>query len=320
MSLVYLICSDSVRLLEDEVKKITKDKVVTTYDLNNDSLNDVLDEASYFSLFDEMKYMVVKNASIFGASKKKKDEESTSNKKDERLLSYLEEPNSHTTLIFTYMGKMDSKKKIGKIIKDKYSYIEVGGLKAKDIYTLLEKKLKNDGYKIDKNSLYYVINNSLNNYDLAYNEVLKIELYYGKGCNILFDDVTNIVSRTIEESNFKFIDAVMEKNIKEAFSIYDDLMIQKVEPLLLLILISKEIRNTLLVKKLIAKKNKKEMMSILDIHYDFMIDKLINRSYSFKEEELEKYLVELCDFDYQVKSGKISNKLALEMFILDFCK
>jgi len=319
LSLIYLIASDSVRLLDDEIKKITGDNLVSTYDLNNDNLNDVLAEASYFSLFDEKKYIVVRNAYIFGTSRKKKEDEEN-NKKDEGLLKYLEQPNSNTILIFTYMGKIDGKKKVCKIIKEQYSYIEIGGLKSKDIYTLLDKKLKNDGYKIDKNVLYYVINNSLNNYDLAYNEILKIELYYGKGCNVLFNDVMNIVSRTIEDNNFKFIDAVMGKNIKDAFDIYDDLMIQKVEPLMLLVMIAKEIRNTLLVIKLRDKKNKKEIMDILDFHYDFMIDKLINRSFSFKEEDLERYLVELCDLDYKVKSGGMSNKLALEMFILDFCR
>ena len=51
-----------------------------------------------------------------------------------------------------------------------------------------------------------------------------------------------------------------------------------------------------------------------------MIDKLINNSYSFKEKELESFLVDLCDLDYKIKSGRISNKLALEMFIMEVCK
>ena len=35
--------------------------------------------------------------------------------------------------------------------------------------------------------------------------------------------------------------------------------------------------------------------------------------------QLEEYLVMLCDLDHKIKRGKISNKLALEMFIMKIC-
>lgn len=320
MEAVYLISSSSYRLMEDEISKVVGNNPYSSFDLNAVKMDDILEEASYFSLFDEKKYMVVKNANIFGSSKKKGNDEDSTSKKDERLLKYLEEPNPNTILIFTINGKIDSKKKICKIIKERYKLICIEDLKAKDILNKLEKSLKDDGYKCDYNTLYYIINNSLNNYDLAMNEIDKIKLYYGKGCTVKQEDVSNIVSHVIEDNNFKFIDTIMSKNIKESFKIYDDLMIQKVEPIMLMSMLAKEIRNTLLVKKMLMSKSKKEMMNVLGINYDFQIDKLINNSYSFKEKELENHLVLLCDLDYKIKRGKISNKLALEMFILNMCK
>ena len=133
MDNVYLICSNSFHLLEDELKKILKDNPYTSFDLNIAELDDILEEASYFSLFDDKKYMVVKNASIFGASKRKNKEENEDedkvSKKDEKLLQYLNEPNDNTVLIFTYNGKADTKKKICKIIKDRYKFIEIKDFK-----------------------------------------------------------------------------------------------------------------------------------------------------------------------------------------------
>ncbi len=325
MDNVYLISSNSFHLMEDELKKILKDNPYTSFDLNAIELDDVLEEASYFSLFDEKKYMLVKNASIFGASKRKSKEDSddveeTVSKKDEKLLNYLESPNSNTVLIFTINGKVDSKKKICKIIKDRYKFIQIDDLKPKEIFNKVEKLLKDDGYKIDSNTGYYIVNNALNNYDLAINEVEKIKLYYGKGCTVKYEDVVNIVSKNIEDNNFKFIDTIISRDIKESFKIFDDLMIQKVEPIMLLSMLAKEIRNMLLVKKMINTKSKKDMMNVLGIRFDFQIDKLINNSYSYKEKQLEGYLVYLSDIDYKIKRGKISNKLALEMFIMEICK
>ena len=320
METIYLISSNSYRLIEDEVLNIVNKNPYTTFDLNSISIEEVLEEAAYFSLFQEKKYLLVKNANLFGTLKKKNNDENEISKKDLNLLKYLEEPNPNTILIFTINGKIDSKKKICKIIKEKHKLIQIDDLKPKDIYTKVEKDLKANGFKCDYNTIYYIINNCQNNYDLVMNEIDKIKLYYGKGTIIKQEDVSNIISRNIEDNNFKFIDTVLSKNIKETFRIFDDLMLQKVEPLMLIVMLSKEFRNLLLVKKLAMQKSKKELMNILGINYDFQIDKLINNSYSFKEKELTEYLTMLCDLDYKIKTGKISNKLALEMFLLHLNK
>ena len=67
---VKLITSDSKVLLDKKIKEIIgKSEVVIKYNMEECSLADILEEASYVSLFDEMKYVVVKNADIFGKKK-----------------------------------------------------------------------------------------------------------------------------------------------------------------------------------------------------------------------------------------------------------
>ncbi len=322
MENIYLISSSSFRLMEDEIKKIVKDNQYTTFDLNYVSIDDVLDEANYFSFFDDKKYLVVRNANMFAASKRKEkieDEEEKTSKKDDKLIKYLETPNPNTIIIFTLTSNVDSKKKIVKTIQDRYKYIRFEDLKPSEIQLKIDKLFKEDGYKCNKDLEYYIINNSLNNYDLAYNEVEKIKLYYGNGCEVVEKDVVNIISRSIEDNNFKFIDAVIGKNIKDSFVIYDDLMRQKVEPNMLLVMLAKEYRNMLLVKK-IKSVSKKEVMKVLGMTWDFMYDKALSNSYNYDTRQLEDYLKYLADLDYKVKNGKINNKRALEQFILYVCK
>ena len=325
MTNVYLISSSSIYLLEEEIKKIVKDNPYSSFDLNNAELDDVIEEASYFSLFDEAKYMVVKNANVFMASKrKKKDEEDTDDdkisKKDEKLLQYLENPNTNTIIIFTVYGKVDSKKKICKLIKDRYTFIEISEFKPADLIKKVTKLLSDDGYKIDNDAAQYIVSNCLNNYDLIINEIEKIKLYYDKPTKLNVDSISNIVSKNIEDNNFKFIDAVIGRNIKDSFKMLDDLMIQKVEPIMLLSMFAKEIRNTLIVKKLIRTTDRKVLMSMLGLKSDFQLDKLARRTSSFSEKELEHLLVYLCDMDIKIKTGRIGNRLALEMFIMEICK
>lgn len=322
MTNVYLISSSSVYLMEEEIKKIVKDNPYNSFDLNNTELDDVLEEASYFSLFDEAKYMVVKNANVFMATKRKKEDVDDDNvsKKDEKLLQYLENPNSNTILIFTVYGKPASNKKIVKIIKDRYNYIEIVDFKPAELISEAENLLKEDGYKASKDTLQYIVSNCLNNYDLIVNEIEKIKLYYGKGIKLDIESIEGIVSKNIEDNNFKFIDAVMDKNIKEAFRIFDDLMIQKVEPIMLLSMFAKEIRNILIVKKIYKNTDKKSIMSILGFKSDFQLEKILRRYDKYKIGELEHLLIYLCDIDLKIKTGRIGNKLALEMFIMEICK
>ena len=319
MESVYLITSSSYHLLEDEIKRIVKDNPYDSFDLNYQSLDDIIEEANYFSLFDEKKYLVVKNANVFSASRKKEEDEDKVNKKDEKLLKYLESPNPNTILIFTLNGNAASNKKIVKIINERYKYIKIPELKVSEIQLRIDKLFKEDGYKCSKDLEYTIVNNSLNNYDLAFNEVEKIKLFYCKGCEIKKEDVLNIISTNVEDNNFRFIDAVILKDIKKSFNIYDDLMRQKVEPNMLLVMLAKEYRNMLLVKKM-GSSSKEELNSLLGFKYDFQLNKTINNSYNYESKQLEDYLVYLANLDYKMKSGKINNKKALELFILYVCK
>ncbi|MGN1337845.1 MAG: DNA polymerase III subunit delta [Candidatus Coprovivens sp.] len=347
MNSVYLICCNSIYMMEEEIKKIVKDNIFSTFDLNSCDLDDVLEEANYFSLFDDAKYMVVKNANLFLASKKKKEkkekktkeekmlealamseeekeeaeEEEKEAKKYESLLQYLESPNANTILIFTVYGKADSKKKICKIIKDRYNYIEKPDLNPFQLEDVAKDLLKKDGYSADKETLGYIVANCLNKYDLVINEIEKIKLYYGKGTKLNLEEVSNIVSKNIEDNNFGFMDAVLDRNMKEAFRFYEDLMIQKVEPIMLLSMLAKEIRHILLLKKNFGSfVDTKALAEKWEMRSDYPLVKASRRRSLYSVSELEHLLVYLCDLDLKIKTGGISNKLALEMFIMEICK
>ena len=84
-------------------------------------------------------------------------------------------------------------------------------------------------------------------------------------------------------------------------------------------MLANEYRNIYLVKKMMMNNNKNDIMKKLDIRFSFQLDKLINYSYSYKEIDLENKLLELCDLDYEIKQGSITDKLALELFLLKAC-
>lgn len=306
----YLISSTSYRLMEEEIGKIIGDeKNVSRYDLNYLTLEELIEEASYFSLFEEKKYLVVKSADTIFNSKNKTG--------FPKLEKYFLEPNPNTIIIFTSEVKIDEKTGLSKAFKENDNkIITIKNLTIKEIYTKLEEFFKNDKYIIDSKSLYYIINNSLNNYDLAYNNALKIKMYYLDNKKILYKDVVELTSSGLEDNNFKFVEAVVKKDIKLALKNLSDLIINKVEITVLLALLFREYKLMLQVFCLEKENLRKEEMAKKMHLQGWQLDKIISNNYNYREGELWELLDKIRIADEQIKSGKISQNLAMEMFIL----
>ena len=79
-------------------------------------IKEIIDEASYFGLGIDYKWLVVTNADFFGTGK-------ITDGDNELLNKYLENPNERTNIIFTTLNGIDLRKKIVKSIKPNTAYI-----------------------------------------------------------------------------------------------------------------------------------------------------------------------------------------------------
>ena len=91
---MYLIYGESFRLIEEEIEKIIKDSNnKVEMDLMTTSLEDVLTEATYVSMFSEKKYIIVKNANFFGSGK-------ITDEEVDMFLEYMKNPVDLSVLLF----------------------------------------------------------------------------------------------------------------------------------------------------------------------------------------------------------------------------
>lgn len=307
---IYLIASESIRLIDEEISKILKNNTnIDVFDMNAISMEDLLNEANYLSLFDDKRYIIAKNASLFGADSNKKSD-------SELLLKYLEKPNDKTILIFTYNGNPDSRKKIVKIISEKYKYINTGKLSYNDMIDRVRLLVKKDNFTIDTDTINYIINSCLNNYDLIYNEIEKIKLYYAEPCKFDINDVKKIVSKSIEENNFKFVDYVIEYNLEKAFKMLNDFSILKIEPISLLNLLAREYRLMHMVKTLYDDKKPMSYIAKELGLQSWQIDKLLKNCFNYDYETLENNLILLNECDLEMKSIYFNKYSILKAYIL----
>lgn len=307
----YLISAESYRIIDDEIKKIVKDSNYILFNANRCTIKEIIEEASYFSLDDSKKWIVVSNADFLGTGK-------ISESDNELLSKYLENSNETTNIIFTTLNGIDLRKKIVKSIKNKGSIINIPKMDKRNINSTLTSYLKNYDYSIDYKTLNYIMDNSYNNLDIMFNELDKIMIYYGFPCTIKYNDVLNIVGEEKTNNNFAFVNAVIEKNLKLSLKILKSLKIYKVEPTVLVSLLAREYRLMYYVKNLYNKMSVSDIMSYLSLA-DWQINKFYTNSSKFSNKELLGNLVKLCDIDLNIKKGVYDKDISLYGFLMDAC-
>ena len=287
----YLIAGTSNYLINEEIKKIIGDEDYTKIDYLDTTMDEIVVEASYNDLFGSKKNIIVKNANLF----MEKNETAT-----KKLEKYLENPNPNTTLIFV-CEKVNERLKIVSIMKEKYHAIILKSMYANDAASKIMEEVKKMGYTISYEDARYIIDTSLNNFDIAMNNIAKICLYYNSPCKIKSEDVKELTSVSIEDNQFKFVDAVITGNYNQAFKILKDFKIQKIEPFILIYMLAREYRN---------------MLTTLNLQ-KWQQDKYLKNGSNYSKKALEKELVNIANIDLDIKTGKIDKYLALEMYLIN---
>lgn len=314
----YLIVSETNYNIDNKLNELKKDiDNIIVFNMDENSMDEILEEASYFSMFDDKKCIIVKNAKLFGSSK---SADSTKSKTDsEKLIKYLANENRNTRLIFTFSGKVDSKKKIYNILKENGNTFEYKNLTKTDMKNELAYVFNKEGYKIDDSSLWYIINNTLGNFDLAVNEAKKIMIYYSKPVKINYTDVVMLTAKSIEENNFKLIDSIISRNLETSLKCLQESKILKIEPTMILSLIYREFKLMYLIY--LYEKNgydHKEILSNLGIA-DWQYNKIKNNLRTYNIREVKEEIIKLSELDFKLKSGLINKDVVLSSYIIDLC-
>lgn len=307
----YLISAESYRIINDEIKKIIKNNNYLLFNASKCSIKEIVDEASYFGLGIDKKWLVVTNADFFGTGK-------ISDTDNELLSKYLEHANEATNIIFTTLNGIDLRKKIVKSIKTKGSIINIPKMDKRTINSTLTSYLKSYDYSIDYNTINYIMDNSYGNLDIMFNELDKIMLYYSFPCHIKYEDVIYIVGEEKTSNNFAFVNAVIEKKLGLALRILKNLKIYKVEPTVLISLLAREYRLMYYVKNLYNKKSLNDIMSELKL-MDWQVNKLYSNSMKYTNNELLKSLYDLCNIDLNIKKGYWDKDTSLYGFLMENC-
>ncbi|HHX16375.1 MAG TPA: DNA polymerase III subunit delta [Mollicutes bacterium] len=313
MKEVYAFYGDESFLIDEEIKKIIEkhpNSEVIKYDLEESSLNLLLEDALSLSLFNEHKIIIGSNANFLSAS----DTKGKVNQNVEDLLKYIDNPNDTSTIIFTLSTNIDKRKKIVKQLLSKSIVKECNKLTVDNAVLFAKDIFSKANFQVGYSALNKLVHKTGNNLYLLNSECNKLMIYKNEEKKIELDDVDQMVERYDIDNLFALTDAVVKKDINEALSLYQELLKRNEEPIKIIVIIANQFRLIFQVKRLKSKGlSDSEIASELAVHpYRVKLAKETNLS----EKELLKYLTTLADLDEQIKTGKINKDVGLELFLL----
>lgn len=306
----YLLYGEEEYLINNEIDKIIKkEKIeelsISNYDLEIDSIKNIIDDCQTVSLFEPKKIVIVNNCNYFN---RVKNDENDIN----LLLDYLNNYNPGTILIIiSHNSSIDNTKKITKKIKEIGKIVELNNT---NINTIV-KKMFND-YIISSDNIKLLIDRVGSDISILNEEVEKLKIYKIDDKEITKEDIIECATYNIDIDIFKFIDNIISKNKKDALVTYNELLKYNEEPLKIIVLLASKFRLMYQTKVLYSRGiSNNEIATILGVHA-YPVKLAIQSSMKYPEKLLLKYLDMLADLDCDIKTGKIDPELGLQLFIL----
>lgn len=266
------------------------------------NLQDVYESVMTMSLFGERKFIVFLIES-----------EKDAGKLDENILLELIQLDQFDINLVIWMAKKPlAKTKLKKLI-DKHA--RVSDLKKVDLQgvsNVVNQQLREMGLRMDPNALSLFLKRINGDLLRANTELEKLSVLDGV---ISLEHIDTLVNESFDDAQFALSNALMDKNLKEAFAVYHRLLESKMDPLALLGMIASSLRGVYQVMILTSEGYNHQTiadlsgMSIGQVKY-------VVRSQRRNPQDVLRLLNNLADIDQKAKLGLIDRHLSFELFML----
>ncbi len=254
------------------------------------------------SMFEEKKLVILKN--VFSGKKFQED-----------FLAQIKSLEVMPDVVVIYEdGECDARLKLFKTLIKECKCQEFALLDGKNIKIWIQKEFEKLGAKINLDVLDLLVNYVGSDMWRLQGEIKKLA-DYKNGVVIKKEDVVLLVRPNIETDIFKTIDALAQKNKKQALLLLRKHLNSGEVPLYLLSMISWQFKNLLIVKELAEKGLMYASIVQKSGLHPFVVKKNYFMCNSFTLEELKKIYWNIFKIDSDIKTGKIEAETALDLFV-----
>jgi len=305
--IIFLYGKDTYRMREKLKEIIERYRKIHKSGLNLryfDDFNDFKDEIKQLPMFKEKKLAVITN--IFANFDFK--EKFLENKKD-----FLK---TEDIILFYQEGEINKNNSLFKFLKKNAKSQEFKFLGGQNLKTWIKKEFDRYETKIDSGVLEKLIEYIGNDLWQMSNEIRKLASFR-KNKAVRVEDIKLLVRSKIETDIFKTIDAIADKNKKQALNLLHKHLEKGDSPLYLLAMINYQFRNLLIVKDLIEKHKPYNIILKKSGLHPFVVKKSYYQSQKFSFQELKKIFQKIFKVDLDIKTGRIQPEIALDLLITE---
>lgn len=313
---VYLFYGDEPLIIKNKINYTIKDVKtsehnVTTYDFEETKLLDIIQDASTPPFLADNKVIIIKNPLFL------QNEDLINEQEKEGLKRYLSNPNESTVLIFDASNvKVSKSLSIVKLLMNKAEVSHTEALTNVEKGGWLRRQLQANGITIRDDALKLFFNIVSQDLVSAQNEINKIINYIGSGGVVTSQVIRDVVTKELDKDVYSLTNAIIEEDKQAVINIYQRLIKDGNNPNYLFNLISKSIRELLIVQAMLEEGYKQgeiaEMMNFSSGRAYYVV----KNARSLKPQIVKEYVEKLGELDYKVKSGQIDINTGLEFLIL----
>lgn len=306
----YLIYGVDKYLIDKEIDKIIKknkidNNSIIRYSLNEDSIDNILEDANTFNLFSDTKLIIVNDANIFTSS---------NDILTDKIINYLNNYNDKSYLVFTLLSdKIDNRKKITKVMSDKGNVID---LNKKDVDTnYIISYLKENGYQINMSDARMILNKVGNNLFSINNELDKLMLFKLEDKVIDKNSIDLLINENIDSSLFALVDSITNKDKDKMLKLYHECLLES-DPVMIINMLANKYILLYQVKRLISDGYSDDKIAKeLEVH-PYPVKLARNMCYSYSVKEILDIILKLANLDKDIKLGNVNGEVGLEFLLL----
>lgn len=289
------------------------DDNLSTYDLEETPIQDVIVDAESYPFFGDKKLIIAYHPTFLTAKSKSLPFEHDL----KQLEAYILNPVDYSILLFIApYEKLDNRKKIMKQLKNNAEIANCNPIKEYELNDWIKKLADEHGIEIQAEA-YELFEPELTNLFLLQNELAKLALYVGKNGVVTKEIAADILSPSVNSSALRLADAVMSRNLGQAISLYKNLEKMKEEPIALNALLAFQFRMIFRVKLLKQKGYSQNQIQQQLRAHPYVIKIASERARHFSIQRLEAIMDKLANTDATLKQGTMDKSLTFELLLYD---
>ncbi len=231
---------------------------------------------------------------------------------------FLKEPedfiNSQNVILLFQDNKIDERDSLFKFLKKYAKCQEFKFLEVPKLKNWIKKEFDSYDAKINTEVINKLIEYVGDDLWRMSNEIKKL-VSFKKGNIIKTEDIDLLVRSKIDTYIFKTIDAISQKDKKQALKLLHEHLEKGDSPLYLLSMIGFQFRNLLIVQDLIERRNTYDAILKKSGLHPFVVKKSYFQAREFTINELKKIYQKIFQADLDIKTGRVEPEAALDLLV-----